>query len=256
MKLEAWSASNIGLVRQSNQDAVGCFPELQLAIVADGMGGRTAGEVASRLAVEVIHDMLRAARQPRRWWHSVFARRTATARNDGDQLRAAIELANRRIFEAGRQQSTEGASMGTTVVVLLFALDGGTACWAHVGDSRLYRLREQELALLTADHTRYGEAYWNEHRIPVDLPHTNVLVRALGIDENVTVSTGNDTVRVGDVFLLCSDGVSGFVSAEVIRNTLRVPDGLAAAGDMLIHRALEAGGRDNASLVLVRIVAG
>src|SRR5512140_28647 len=122
MKLEAWSASHVGLVRRSNQDAVGCFPDLPLAIVADGMGGRTAGEVASRLAVEVIHDTLRAARRPRQWWHRGVSRYPTTPRSDGDQLRAAIELANRRIFEAGREQTSEDTSMGTTVVALLVGL--------------------------------------------------------------------------------------------------------------------------------------
>src|SRR5512140_2439236 len=108
MKLEAWSASHVGLVRRSNQDAVGCFPDLRLAIVADGMGGRTAGEVASRLAVEVIHEALHAARQRGRWWSRVVTpRKAANGGGQRDQLRAAIELANRRIFEAGQQQHSE-----------------------------------------------------------------------------------------------------------------------------------------------------
>src|SRR5207302_155230 len=135
----------------SNQDTVGCFPELQLAIVADGMGGGTDGEVASRLAVDTIHETLRTGR---RSWRSVFGGRTASGRSASEQLRAAIELANQRIFEASLQRPGALAPMGTTVVALLCVLDDRTAYWAHVGDSRLYRVRNRELSLLTADHTQ------------------------------------------------------------------------------------------------------
>ena len=249
MKVDAWSASHIGLVRPSNQDCAGYFPELHLAVVADGLGGHLAGEVASRMAVDVIAEALRAVPR-RRWWqrHGAAAPPAPEA-----TLRAATELANRRIFDAGRSPQTPPGSMGTTVVALWCVPDIRTAYWAHVGDSRLYRLRDGNLSLLTADHTDPGAPYWNAPVIPTDLPHTNVLRFALGIDREVSVPTGSAALFPGDVYLLCSDGVSGLLTAPAIRDTLLESLTPAAAGERLIDSTLNAGGRDNASLVVVRI---
>jgi protein phosphatase len=258
MKFEAWSGSNVGL-RPTNQDSVGCYPDLGLAVVADGMGGRKQGELASRLAVEIVHDSLdfrRPATLP--WWRTFIpgSRGAKTTRAPADQLADAIDIANRRIFEAGRDGRSDGNSMGTTVVVLQCSLNEAKACWAHVGDSRLYRWRDQKLELLTADHTAHGEIYWRDSHIPTDLPHTNSLLRAVGVESSVNPSVGTGELQVGDLYLLCSDGVSGPLTPATLAETLGDGADLPSVGETLIRRALEAGGRDNASVVLVRMSDG
>jgi serine/threonine protein phosphatase PrpC len=243
MKLNAWSISEIGLTRKSNQDSVGHFPELSLFVVADGMGGHADGEVASRMAVEVIHGFFNGANT------------MPAASSDEDSLKRAVELANGRIHERGLHSAgqPQGRSLGTTVVVLKLGLDARRAAWVHVGDSRLYRVRNGTLALLTADHTLFGQEYWNKRTIPTDLPHTNRLVQALGINEQVDVSGASDTLLSGDLFLLCSDGVSGQLEPAAIEEHLIATDNLQEAGEALIRLSLQAGGRDNASAVLVRV---
>lgn len=266
MGLESWSESHIGLVRKANQDAVGCFPDLGLFVVADGMGGRAEGEVASRLAVETIHAALagelRAAADgdtlppPERpgFWRSLIGTRSAADAGPGPDLGAAVGLANQRVYQAGHSQepAPERGSMGTTAVVLVCTTKRWCAHWAHVGDSRLYRVRDGELALLTADHTLFGEEYWEKDRAPFDLPHTNRLIRAIGIEPSVAVARGSDELRPGDLFLLCSDGISGMVPPADLRQALLDRQPLKDTGEALIRLALAGGGRDNASAVLVR----
>ncbi len=244
LRLDVWWASDIGRVRKSNQDTVACFPDRGLFMVADGMGGHAAGEIASRMAVDVIGNFLGRA-----------DRRTLPDRA-AETLRAAVELANQRIFAAGGgEEEAPNGRMGSTIVLLLVDLQARLIAWAHVGDSRLYRGRGGNLELLTADHTIFGHKYLGQTAIPVDLAHTNILLQALGTSPEVSVPTSCAEVLVGDTFLLCSDGVSGFVDASVIRTVLTSPHRLEEIGQTLISSALEAGGRDNASAVLVRVVS-
>jgi protein phosphatase len=265
MQLESWARSEIGLIRKSNQDSVGVYLELGVFILADGMGGHAAGEVASRMAVDTIHDALRnsgldntnapsfGTRMAR-----LFGRSPAPAPAPADTqaaLRAALEHANRTIVQAGANLAgaASGRSMGSTAVVLVIAPNDARAAFAHVGDSRLYRWRLDELALLTADDTLPGDRYRGQPIIPTDLPHTNVLLQALGTQPDVDVTVGMAAIQPGDLFLLCSDGVSGMVDAAFIQDSLRNAPTLEAAGQALIRGALDAGGRDNASLILVRV---
>jgi protein phosphatase len=266
MRIETWFDSNVGLIRKSNQDTVGCFPEEALFIVADGMGGHAEGEVASQLATAVIRAQL--AEDPTvpavaatasgltRFFSSALRwRLKRSGTGDGDRLRLAIEAANRRVFDEGQARGqTQQGSMGTTVVVLRCALAQERVFWAYVGDSRLYRARAGQLMLLTADHTLYGEPYREEVEIPFDLPHTNRLVRAVGVQREVEVSTGADSLQAGDLFLLCSDGVSGMVGAAEIAAAMTSERSVAEIGERLISMALEAGGKDNASALLVRVI--
>jgi serine/threonine protein phosphatase PrpC len=269
MRLEAWHKTHVGLIRKANQDFVGFFPELRLFVVADGMGGGEAGEVASRMAVETLRDFIAAAPpssdgaggHQTRAASSVEGVGRESLDVSGDELfrtlarrlSQGIELANRRIFDVGRQRSGDRESfMGTTIVAMACVTARDAVVWAHVGDSRLYLFRGGQLALLTADHTVYGEAFRDGVEIPTDLPHTSRLIRALGIRSDVLVSTGQSNVEAGDVFLLCSDGLSGMVDAEQIRSELRIYRTPPETLDALIQRALEAGGRDNASALLVR----
>ena len=262
MKVESWADSNIGLVRKANQDSVGCFPELCLFVVADGMGGRSEGEVASRLAVDTLRESLfpdgRRNERGRSWRTLLGVQGGKPSEVDGPQLRAAVELANQRIFDAGQQQtsadSSQRGTMGTTVVALLCDVEAQRACVAHVGDSRLYRVRQHTVELLTADHTLFGEAYWDAGTVPTELPHTNRLVRALGIAPTVEVAMRSDRLLPGDLYLLCSDGVSGMVTPDDLRAELLAAGALEQTGQALIARALAGGGRDNASALLVRVI--
>lgn len=268
MRIESVAISDIGRVRKSNQDSVGAFPELGLFVVADGMGGHSDGEVASRMAVEIISEYFRnlpsATRRLmdnlRRLSMNLAAGSRGSRGSREDQtmlamLRSAIELANRRIVEAGRHNpaNPERGSMGSTVVALSVDVDQKRVSWAYLGDSRLYRLRNDELSLLTADHTSYGAPYWNEQLVPIDLPHTNVLLQALGIEGQVRVDGDTDTLCPGDTFLLCTDGISGPLSPEAIADELANMENMEESGRRFVTMANAAGGRDNSSVVIVRV---
>jgi protein phosphatase len=236
------------------------------------MGGRSEGEVAAHMAVDVIRDEFERDKPasnstpaPNGFWSRLMAslfgtqpQASATSNDTAEEhrrrLRTAIELANARIFEAGQARVKAGeGSMGTTVVVLDCVLEQRRVYWAYVGDSRLYRVRNGELTLLTADHTLFGEAFWNQPTVPPDLPHTNRLVRALGILPEVEVADGSADLQENDVFLLCSDGVSAMVKPDALRAGLVESGSIESAGKLLIQKALEAGGRDNATLLLVKV---
>jgi protein phosphatase len=240
MRLTSTAVSDIGRVRKTNQDSVGCFPELRLYLLADGMGGLTDGEVASRLAIDVIADHVQTANG-------------AAGADDLTLLRGAIASANERILHEGeaRGEASGRARIGATIVALRVAADEGRAFWAHVGDSRLYRFREGRLTLLTADHTLAGAAYRDGGTVPLDLPHTNMLVQALGVSQDVDPSLGSSDVQPGDLFLLCSDGISGMIAPDVLEKALADASSLDEKAKNLIRLALEASGRDNASVVLV-----
>src|SRR5215831_2487074 len=177
MRIESWSRSETGYVRESNQDAIGCYPERGLFVVADGMGGHADGERASRLAVDILSAML-SDRDP--------APAALSFEQARQTLATAVREANRSIFALGHASDVSGhRAMGTTLVALQLGSASDHAAWAHVGDSRLYRLRGATLDLLTADHTRYGDAFRGGGTVPLDLPHTNQLTAALGIDRAI-----------------------------------------------------------------------
>ncbi|MDG2306328.1 MAG: protein phosphatase 2C domain-containing protein [Candidatus Binatia bacterium] len=237
MQLECYARTETGRVRPTNQDAIGCFPDIGLFAVADGMGGHEAGEVASRMAVENLH--------------SSFAGNPAT--EHGDRLAHAIAQSNEAIFAAGRPGGkTSSRPMGTTVVALSLSMAPRRANWAYVGDSRLYVCRKGELRLLTADHTRFGGKFSKSGEIPLDVAHTNELLAALGIESRVQLGSGSDSWRNDDVYLLCSDGISGLVTPEQIREGLSQSAPVDEIGARLVDQAIDAGGSDNASVVLVR----
>ena len=272
MRFESWSKTDVGLVRESNQDHVGCFPDLGLFVVADGMGGHVDGEIASRMAVEILHDTYaeeddtlpgrtRGARGPLAWlaWLGLgkpAPRDEEMAEREVARIAGAVEDANRRIFQRGHQDGGPTArAMGTTVIALVLHEWSKRITWAHVGDSRLYRLRDAQLELLTADHTRFGEPYRGGGTVPLDLPHTNQLTSALGVGAEVVVAGRSAQVRAGDVYLLSSDGVSGLVPADQIAQVLGSAPSPREAGEELVQRALKCGGGDNASVIVVRVIA-
>ena len=231
------AATSVGVQRAANQDSYGTSPTL--AIVADGMGGHRGGEVASSIAVDEV-----------------------IARFDQPQLEvlvASIEQANRRILdEADASPHLHG--MGTTVVALGFIeLEDGIALGAiNVGDSRMYRLTGKVLEQLTEDHSLV-EALVREGRITAEEaevhPQRNIVTRALGVSDLVEVDTFHFTPKIGDRYLLCSDGLFNEVDAHMIATILATEPDPQAAVDQLIEAANAGGGRDNITTIVADIVS-
>jgi serine/threonine protein phosphatase PrpC len=204
MKIASFALSDVGRVRRENQDSSGHFPDRNLFVVADGMGGHQGGKQASEMAVATISERLAKDVDG-----GALAERT-------ERLVEAVRDANRRIVERGARESDLNR-MGTTLVALLLQQDEATI--VHVGDSRAYRWRDGQLSQLTTDHTlvadllranEISEAEAGTH------PYRHVLTRALGAAEDVEADVNRLDVRPGDVYLLCSDGVSGMLSESEI----------------------------------------
>ena len=231
-----------GMRRENNEDAYLTVPEIGLAVLADGMGGHLAGEVASGIAVDVIRRNLIAA----------FADGDAPSL-EADSIRAAIELANQAINETSAARP-ECAGMGATVVAAVFHDD--RVCVAHVGDSRLYRLRGGQLEQVTEDHSMIQELLRRGFITPEEArvsTNKNVVTRALGVDSAVQVDVAEQPVNEGDLYLLCSDGLSDVLTTEAMQDILvRHDDDLDAALAELIAQANAGGGPDNVSAILVR----
>ena len=231
-----------GLRRTHNEDAYAILEDHQLFVIADGMGKHAAGEVASQLCVEAITEAFRArnggAVAP------VDTERAPPLPHRAARLRAAIVSANRRVLsKAADDDKLHG--MGTTVVSAYFAPSNQRVYIAHVGDSRCYRLRDDELRQLTADHTLGAAGITGKTAA--------LLSRAVGVEENVDVDVLVESPRPGDIYLLCSDGLSRMVDDDLIKSTLTsVPD-LDEVTKILIAKANEKGGRDNITTILVRV---
>lgn len=230
------SATDPGKIRSSNQDAYHCDPEGRFFIVADGMGGHAAGATASLLAVEAIRERLD------RGWKSVPAPKL---------LSEAVEAANDAILKDQRE-NPERADMGTTVVVVM--VDPNDNCWsAHIGDSRLYRLRGSEMQQMTEDHTlvarsiRQGELTHEQARAH---PWRHILERCLGRPDSGAPSVQPITVRPGDRLLLCSDGLTEELDDELIAEYCLKVTALEELPNQLIEAAKERGGRDNITVVI------
>ncbi len=239
-----------GLLRSSNQDAFTILNDRGLWVVADGMGGHPGGDVASRLAVEVISQQAAAA-----FPHSM-TKPAGRNRSAAAQLKAMIEAANRAIL-ATAEASPNLKGMGTTVVALQVSSGlRAHATVAHVGDSRAYLWRDSNLTPLTRDHSlvedyvRQGLISPEEARFH---PHRHVLSRALGIAEAAEPDVSSFSLRRGDVLVLCTDGLTKMLPdeqiAEVLRRTGRQPQQICAA---LVEQALQSGGEDNVTVVACR----
>lgn len=246
--LQMVARTDPGLVRSHNEDAVFADPELGVAILADGMGGYSAGEVASGMATMLLS--------------SSFARLVPTlvpeALNAGggpvQLLNDEICSANAAIFNAS-QSETSYAGMGTTLAMAWF-LDNRVYV-AHVGDSRVYRLRGDRLAQLTRDHSLLQEQLDNGMISEEEARYSatrNLVTRALGVEPEVEVEIHVHDALSGDLLLLCSDGLNDMLDDDEIATTLRVMGGhLAQAADRLVEQANLLGGRDNVSVVLARV---
>jgi PPM family protein phosphatase len=229
------TATHAGRVRRKNEDAY--YAEPPLFAVADGMGGALAGELASRIAVQALGELVEEG-------------------SDEERLASTVRLANRRVAE--RATSDPRASgMGSTVTAAL--VGPSSVAFAHVGDSRAYLWRAGVLTRLSDDHSLVAEWVKAGALAPEEAalhPQRSVITRALGADWQVDVDTWTTPARTGDVFLLCTDGLTGFVTEAVIASTLAGNDNLDAAVHALVDAANAAGGEDNITAVAVRLEVG
>ncbi|AVX20323.1 protein phosphatase [Carboxydocella sporoproducens DSM 16521] len=245
-KLQFAVGTHVGLVRKNNQDAFILAPDLNLFGVADGMGGHAAGEIASQMAGEIIIQEL--------------ARNREQLIGPGilGLLRQAVEKANQEIYHRGRLEN-QNLGMGTTVTCGYFSGDSNLLVIAHVGDSRAYRWRRGELKLLTHDHSLVYQLYQNggiSLEEAFKHPQRNILTRALGMDPAVVVDLTELTIEPDDLYLFCTDGLSGQVRDEEMLELLQTwqedNSDLPTLANRLIEEALERGGKDNITLVLVK----
>lgn len=249
--LEIVSQTDSGTVRSHNEDSVASEPACGLVVLADGMGGYNAGEVASGIAVSVVATEVRQRLLAR----SPTDRDEATGEELGVVLlRENIQKANASIFHASQSQP-QYAGMGTTIVSGLF-YDNRVAV-GHIGDSRMYRLRGEALEAITRDHSLLQEQI-DAGIISVEdarlSKNKNLVTRAVGIDPDVEAEIHVHDVLVGDIYLLCSDGLNDMVEDEDIQSTLHAfRSNLPLAASQLIQMANDNGGRDNVSVILVKV---
>lgn len=240
--METYCQTDVGLKRNSNQDfvyasdqKVGRLPSL--LIVADGMGGHAAGDLASRVCVETAVSSIEGSGQ------------TETI----PILAEAVQKANRAVLKKAAEKS-EYAGMGTTIVAAV--IDGNTLYVANVGDSRLYLIDDDRIDQITLDHSLVAEMVRSGRISPEQMrnhPEKNIITRAVGGEENVEVDFFDVGLHKGDVVLLCSDGLTNMVEDEQIFRIVRREKTLRDAGQKLISAANSAGGRDNISVVLARL---
>jgi protein phosphatase len=249
--LGAAGLSHPGKERGENEDALGSFPDARLFVVADGMGGHNAGEVAAMMAVVGIDAFFRSFHgDPLQPWPYPVDRTLSLAAN---LLRGGIKVANDKIrAEADADRSR--ARMGTTVVAM--AIGEEQLAVAHAGDSRAYRFRDGTLTRLTRDHSVAEEMRQARPEMTDDelatFAHRNVVTRSLGSKEDLEPDIHVDSVQHGDVYLLCSDGLWGVVRDDKIAAILRATPDLETACSKLVDAANEAGGPDNVTALLVR----
>lgn len=247
VRLAAIGITDVGRRRGHNEDAFLVMPEAGLFAVADGLGGHASGEVASRMAVEEL---------ARAWEAADPGHDPASVVQQEARLREAIAAANRAIHERSRASATP-AGMGTTLVAGCF-VEGGPLLVAHVGDSRAYLFRQGELRRLTEDHSLLQDFIRQANPTPAEIeafPHKNVIVRALGMREEVEVDLSVLDVEEGDLLLLCCDGVFGMLPDERMEAILRAEGAeILRADQALVDAANDAGGVDNVTAVLVQVV--
>lgn len=253
MRISAAGLTDVGLQRDHNEDTFRCLDEYRLYLVADGMGGHNSGEVASAMAAENVKTFFEATEKEDATWPFPIDPNLNLLEN---RLSAAIKMANKSIYDrSASDASMQG--MGTTIVGLLVNPDKRIAHVAHVGDSRVYRIRDGRAELLTRDHSLVNDYLMMMPDMPkeaMDVLPRNVITRALGMQDSVVVDLGTEGVREGDRFLLCSDGLSGQVTDERIAEIVTAAGAdLGACLAQLVAAANDAGGDDNVTVVVVAL---
>lgn len=246
MPFEYFALTDTGRARTNNEDAVALHEEAGLAVLADGMGGYNAGEVASEMACEFVRQEL-----------GLWLKESAADATDTEVCRAmdiCVENANSVVFQAAHSEARY-AGMGTTIILAVFR--GNRALIGHVGDSRAYRMREGTLTQLTRDHSLLQEqidaGLITAEQAALSI-HKNLVTRAVGVEDNVLLETNPHEVQGNDVYLLCSDGLSDMLDDPAIARHLNQSVDLATMAHQLVDAANEAGGRDNISVVLIRAI--
>lgn len=244
MEFEFYSQTDTGRVRSNNEDSVALEEACALAVLADGMGGYAAGEVASGMACEFIRAELG------RWLSEAAANAS-----DADVKRAmdiCVDNANRAIFSAANSNPTY-LGMGTTLVMGVFR--SGRLLMGHIGDSRGYRWRAGQLQQITKDHSLLQEQIDAGMLTPEQALYSvnkNLVTRALGVEDLALLETHSHDIQSGDIYLMCSDGLSDMLRDPQIADVMSAHTSLPDMGGALVAAANEAGGRDNIAVVLVR----
>src|SRR6186713_3008318 len=252
MRAVAAGLTDVGLQRDHNEDSFAILQDHELYIVADGMGGHRAGDVASKLATEAMVDFFRATATEDFTWPFHFDARLSEEEN---RLLTGIRIANRQIVDRSAR-SREFHGMGTTVVGCLFSSRKKKMYIGHVGDSRAYRVRAGQIKQMTRDHSLVNDyllampELTEEQRS--ELPK-NVITRALGMQEHVAVDLQSDDTLPGDIYILCSDGLSGMIEDDEIQRLVGGTEDLEDACRKLVALANEHGGEDNITALIVRI---
>lgn len=249
MQIKSFGITDVGRQRQHNEDAYLVDDGNYLYLVADGMGGHAAGEVASRIAAEAIAEFVSHTIEDDGTWPHAYDENVS---RNSNRLTSALKIANTRVIDAMKKDARL-RGMGTTVVAGLF--DDRQASIAHVGDSRAYLIRGDQMSRITSDHSwvfeqvRAGmltEAEAEKH------PLRNVITRALGGGNSVVPDVSEIEIRDGDFFILCSDGLTGMVSEDDILRIVTGAADIEQAGRELIERANQQGGHDNITVVLLQ----
>ena len=245
--LEVATATHPGMVRSHNEDSIAADPEIGLAVLADGMGGYNAGEVASGIAVELIRTEVKKV---------LVDAKPGSLNGKGAEtlITEHAERANSAIYQAAQSQP-QYSGMGTTLVVALW--HDNQLSVGHIGDSRMYRLRDGTFEQVTRDHSLLQEQIDSGMITKEQARHSqnkNLVTRAVGIDPQVEAEVHSYTVQQGDIYLLCSDGLSDMVNDEDIQLTLSsLQTNLPLAAQQLVQQANDNVGRDNVSVILVRV---
>jgi serine/threonine protein phosphatase PrpC len=240
LRIESAGKTDVGLVREKNEDSMLIDPTTGLYVVCDGMGGHVGGQVASQLAVSTISEMMRSTNPP--------------ADEDPDKLVSAIKASNQAVFSKAKADPTLH-NMGTTVVAI--REDGDLLHLCHVGDSRIYRLRQGQFEQVTRDHSLIN-LYEDNPELAARFgpPNSNVIVRAIGLRDQVDVDHRVIAMEPSDMYLLCCDGLTDMVDDWMLKEMLSdaVNGSLDEACDALVRAALSNGGVDNTTVILLRIV--
>lgn len=250
--LKTISLTDPGRVRGHNEDCVESRPDIGIHVLADGMGGYNAGEVASGMATSLIASGLQQA-----WAKEQLSKleRADAIRLSQQLLQAQVAVANTAIFEAA-QRDTNCAGMGTTLVACLFYDNFLTV--GHIGDSRLYRMRGDVLEQITRDHSLLQEQIDSGLISKEDARSShnkNLVTRAVGIDPEVETEIHTYEVQENDIYLLCSDGLNDMIEDEEIQMTLiALRTNLDLSAQQLVQAANDAGGRDNVSVMLIKVL--
>lgn len=254
MQIDTGARSEVGRVRNNNEDSYRMVPELNLYVLSDGMGGEAHGEVASAIAVDTVAThCLEAANN---FSAAFFGEPRGDLSEKTNRLSSAVRLANHKIHEAASGDATR-RGMGATILAAW--IDGQRLSLVHVGDSRAYLLRSGVLEQLTCDHSLVAEQVRRGILTPQQADTSemqSVLVRALGTHEDVEVDSDEHLLMDGDTLLLCSDGLTRMVTDPEIASTLITHSEAQAAADRLVELANEYGGEDNVTVVLARITPG